>query len=120
MIGVEVTTVEWSDCGVFEGLLDQIEGWIGQVDGDGAYDICGVYEAGMARDAAVVVPPRGNAVPWEEGHPRMQALADIVGSPCRAGSKRRVTTVGAWSRTPSTVSSNCSGIAWPRGSSKGR
>ena len=78
VIGVEVTTTEWLDCEVFGGLLDQVEGRIGQVDGDGAYDTRGVYAAGMARGAQVVVPPRENAVPWEDGHPRTQALADIA------------------------------------------
>lgn len=78
VIGVEVTTVAWSDGEVFAGLLDQSEGRIGQVDADGAYDTREVYAAGMARGAAVVVPPRANAVPWEEGHPRTQALADIA------------------------------------------
>ena len=78
VIGVEVTTVEWMDCEVFGGLLDQIEGPIGQVDGDGAYDTREAYEAGMARGAEVVVPPRENAVPWEPDHPRTRALADIA------------------------------------------
>ena len=78
VIGVEVTTVEWMDCEVFEGLLEQVEGQIGQVDADGAYDTRAVYEAGMARGAEVVVPPRENAVPWEADHPRTRALADIA------------------------------------------
>jgi hypothetical protein len=33
-----VTTADWTDGEVFEGLLDQVEGNIGQIDGDGAYD----------------------------------------------------------------------------------
>ena len=78
VIGVEVTTTAWMDCEVFGGLLDQVEGQIGQVDGDGAYDTREVYEAGIARGADVVVPPRENAVPWEEDHPRTQALAGIA------------------------------------------
>jgi hypothetical protein len=32
VIGVEATTTEWADCDVFEGLLDQIEGTIEQVE----------------------------------------------------------------------------------------
>lgn len=78
VIGVEVTTTAWGDGEVFGGLLDQVEGRIGQVDGDGAYDTREVYEAGMARGADVVVPPRENAVPWEAGHPRTRALAAIT------------------------------------------
>ena len=32
VIAVEVTTTEWADCEVFEGLLDQIEGTIEQIE----------------------------------------------------------------------------------------
>jgi hypothetical protein len=78
VIGVEVTTEEWTDGEVFEGLLDQIEGDIAQVDGDGAYDSRGVYDAALERGAKVAVPPRENAVPWEADHPRTQALAEIA------------------------------------------
>lgn len=77
-LAVEVTTEAWTDGEVFQGLLDQIEGDIAQVDGDGAYDTCGVYDAAMERDATVAVPPRENAVPWEADHPRTQALAAIA------------------------------------------
>jgi len=79
VIAVEVTTPAWGDSEVFGGLLDQVEGRIGQVDGDGAYDTREVYEAGLARGVDVVVPPRENAVPWGAGHPRTRALADIAG-----------------------------------------
>jgi hypothetical protein len=78
VIGVEVTTTEWADCEVFEGLLDQIEGTIEQVDVDGAYDTREVYAAASKHGATVVVPPREGAVPWEEGHPRNQVIADIA------------------------------------------
>ena len=78
VIGVEVTTADVADCEVFEGLLEQIEGPIAQIDCDGAYDTHEVYTAGMAREAEVVVPPRDNAVAWEADHPRTQALTDIA------------------------------------------
>lgn len=77
-LAVAVTTEAWTDGEVFQGLLDQIEGDIAQVDGDGAYDTRGVYNAAMERDATVAVPPRENAVPWEADHPRTQALATIA------------------------------------------
>ena len=77
-IGVEVTTVEWTDGEVFSGLIEQIEGPIAQIDADGAYDTREVYQTGGARGAKVVVPPRENAVPWEADHPRTQALAEIA------------------------------------------
>jgi hypothetical protein len=78
IIAVEVTTADVADCEVFEGLLEQIEGPIAQIDCDGAYDTREVYAAGLAREAEVVVPPRDNAVAWEADHPRTQALADIA------------------------------------------
>jgi hypothetical protein len=74
----EVTTVDWADGEVFSGLIEQIEGPIEQIDGDGAYDTREVYQAGRDRGAKGVVPPRDNAVPWEPEHPRTQALADIA------------------------------------------
>lgn len=78
VIGVEVTTTEWADCEVFEGLLNQIEGVIEQIDADGAYDTRAVYAAASEREARLVVPPRETAVPWEEGHPRNQVIVDIA------------------------------------------
>src|SRR3954462_8724135 len=48
-------------------LLEQIEGAVASFTGDGAYDRDDVYAEVAARhpDAAVVVPPRSNAVPSE-------------------------------------------------------
>jgi hypothetical protein len=54
VVGVEVTTTEWADCEVFAGLLAQVDG------------------------AVLAVPPRACAVPWEEGHPRNRAVADVA------------------------------------------
>src|SRR3954465_8990774 len=46
-------------------LLDQVDGTVASVTGDGAYDRNDVYAEVAVRhpDAAVVVPPRSNAVP---------------------------------------------------------
>jgi hypothetical protein len=46
-------------------LLDQVDGPVASVTGDGAYDRDDVYAEVAARHpaAAVVVPPRSNAVP---------------------------------------------------------
>jgi hypothetical protein len=48
-------------------LLDQIDGPIASLTGDGAYDQDGVYGqvAGRHPDAAVIVPPRSSPVPSE-------------------------------------------------------
>ncbi len=78
VVAVEVATVERTDAGDFAGLLGQAEGEIGQVDADGACDTRDVYDAAMERDAKAAIPPRENAVPWEAGHPRTQALEAIA------------------------------------------
>lgn len=78
VIGVEVTTVEWTDGAVFEGLVEQVEGTIEQIDGDGAYDTRNAYEVAASRTAKLVVPPRENAILWEDGHPRNDALQQIA------------------------------------------
>src|SRR5512143_3602738 len=78
VLAVEVTTEQWTDGEVFVGLLEQIDGAIAQVDGDGAYDPRGVYAAAGNGGAPVALPPRDNAVPWEADHPRTQALAAIA------------------------------------------
>lgn len=87
VVAVEVTTPEWTDAEVFEGLLEQIEGDIDQISADGAYDTCAVYEAARKRNARLIVPPRDNAVPWEEGHPRTEALAHIAEQGIKAWKK---------------------------------
>ena len=76
-VGVEVTTEEWADCEVLGGLIEQVEGQIAQIDGDGAYDTREGYEVAAQHEATFVVPPRENAVPWEEGHPRNEVLRQI-------------------------------------------
>lgn len=76
-IAVEVTTEDWADCEVFAGLMDQIEGTIEQIDGDGAYDTREAYDVSKKLDAKLVVPPRENAALWEDGHPRNDALKHI-------------------------------------------
>lgn len=87
VVGVEVTTPKWTDAEVFEDLLDQIEGDIEQIDADGAYDTRAVYEAAHKRNARLIVPPRDNAIPWEEGHPRTEALTHIAEQGIKAWKK---------------------------------
>ena len=77
VVGVEVTTEEWADCEVFAELIEQVDGEIEQIDGDGAYDTREAYDVADEHGAALVVPPRSNAVDWEDGHPRNEVLAQI-------------------------------------------
>ncbi len=86
-----VTTNNVSDNQVFSDLLDGVEGEIGQVSGDGAYDIAVArlrqqrkcYLEATNIGAKPTIPPRKNAVIWEHGncrvtpHPRDENLKRI-------------------------------------------
>jgi hypothetical protein len=61
ILSVVVTDNDVADCEVTPELLDQINGPIRQVTGDGAYDTWDVYEAVHARGARAVIPPRKTA-----------------------------------------------------------
>ncbi len=66
IVAVEVTTSSVHDSLVLPTLLEQIPGRVHQVSGDGAYDTRACYEAARRRGARVAIPPRRNAVPWEQ------------------------------------------------------
>ncbi len=66
IMAVEVTTSSVHDSLVLPTLLEQIPGRVHQVSGDGAYDTRACYEAARRRGARVAIPPRRNAVPWEQ------------------------------------------------------
>ncbi len=64
----EIVAVELTTSGVHDGprlpaVLDQVEGDVGQVSGDKAYDSGRCYEAILARGAVPTIPPRRNARP---------------------------------------------------------
>ena len=77
IIGIEVTTADWHDSEVFPDLLAQVDGVIGQVSADGAYDTEGTHAAIRQREARATIPPRHDAVPWGNDHPRDVILAEI-------------------------------------------
>ena len=62
---MELTTHDVDDASQVAPLLDQIDCPVASFTADGAYDRDDVYAAVAARhsEAAVVVPPRSNAVP---------------------------------------------------------
>src|SRR4051812_10496902 len=62
---VELTGHETDDGSRVGPLLDQVEGAVASLTGDGAYDRADVYGAVAERhpEAAVIVPPRRDAVP---------------------------------------------------------
>lgn len=69
-----MTGQDAGDASQVEPLLDQIDRPIGQFTTDGAYDGEPTYDA-VARhsgDAAVVIPPRANALERADSHPRSQ------------------------------------------------
>jgi len=57
----------YGDVSAVADLLDQIEGSLGSMTGDGAYDGRAVYDAVAKRhpEAAVIIPPRSTAVSSE-------------------------------------------------------
>jgi Transposase DDE domain len=65
IVAAALTTKDLDDGSQVGPLLDQIDDAIASFTGDGAYDQDGVYGEVAARhvEAAVVVPPRSNAVP---------------------------------------------------------
>lgn len=69
-----MTDQEAGDTSQVGPLLDQIETPIGQFTADGAYDRNPTYEAvaGYSPDAAVVIPPRSNALERPDSHPPSQ------------------------------------------------
>ena len=83
-------------------LLDQVDGPVASFTGDGAYDRDDVYAEVAARHpaAAVVVPPRANAVPSESPRSRRRSATGIYDvSPSAAawaGRGRRATTGVLW------------------------
>jgi IS5 family transposase len=68
-----------SDDEVLADVLDGTEQEIEQVSGDGAYDKRKCYDAIAARGAKPTIPPRKDAVRWQEEpeHPRNQVLEKI-------------------------------------------
>jgi hypothetical protein len=62
IVAEELTENTPHDAGSLPGLLDQVEGRVGRLVADAAYDQRSVYDAGKARGATVVVPPSRSSV----------------------------------------------------------
>ena len=67
IVAAVLTDKDADDGSQVGALLDQIEGAVASLTGDGAYDQDNVYTEVTTRhsEAAVIVPPRANAVPSE-------------------------------------------------------
>jgi Transposase DDE domain len=106
---VELTTSEVDDGSRVGPLLDQLEGAVASFAGDGAYDREDVYGAVAERhpEAAVVVPPRRDAVPsaaaeteptQRDRHLRLIAEHGRMGWQKASGYNRRALAEAAISR----------------------
>ena len=75
VVAVELTTDEVGDVTTVPDLLDQIDGAVASVTGDGAYDADVVYDEITRRhpEADVIIPPRSTAVMSESGTTRRDA-----------------------------------------------
>lgn len=80
ILAVEVSLNDKKDSQLLAPLLGQIDGDIGQVSADGAYDSRDCYETLEKRKARAAIPPRKDAKIWQHGnvkgdpHPRDQNL----------------------------------------------
>ena len=70
VLGIEVTTEDYSDSDMFESLVTQVDGGIARIYGDGAYDTRNAYAVADHNKAELIVPPRENTIFWKNGHPR--------------------------------------------------
>jgi len=68
IVATVVTENDVGDCQVLPELLDQIEGELGSVAADGAYDTREAYEAIRKKKAKALVPPRKGAKIWRHGN----------------------------------------------------
>ena len=107
---VELTGHETDDGARVGPLLDRVTGPVASLTGDGAYDRAEVYGAVAERhpEAAVVVPPRRDAVPSEaaeaaptqrDGHLRCIAEHGRMGWQKRSGYNKRAraeAAIGRW------------------------
>jgi hypothetical protein len=83
ILAAVASTNNVSDDDAFADVIDGIDEEIEQVSGDGAYDKRKCYDKLATRGAKPTIPPRKDAVRWEDepddpqGHPRNQVLERI-------------------------------------------
>ncbi|WP_421204104.1 IS5 family transposase [Aeromonas enteropelogenes] len=66
-----------ADNEVLPTLLNPLRRKIKQVSADGAYDTKACHALLKKKGAKATIPPRKNAVLWEEGHPRSEAVTAL-------------------------------------------
>jgi hypothetical protein len=68
VVATSITDKDVLDRRAMPELLDQVEGQIGQVLGDGAYDYSVCYDSIAERGARAVIPPKQRARLWGKPH----------------------------------------------------
>ena len=76
-ISAEVSLVNVGDSEVLPTLLNPLRRKIMAVSADGAYDTKNCYETLKNKGCTPLIPPRKNAAPWEDGHPRNEAVTAL-------------------------------------------
>ena len=91
IVAVELTPDDVGDITAVPDLLDQIDGSIASVTGDGAYDADVVYDQISRRhpEAAVIIPPRSTAVISDSGTTPRDAHLRTIEKHGRIGWQRR-------------------------------
>jgi IS5 family transposase len=68
VMATSISVKEVLDRHAVTGLLGQVEGRVGEVLGDGAYDYAACYEAIHERGARAIIPPKARARLWGKPH----------------------------------------------------
>jgi hypothetical protein len=76
-ISTEVSLVNVGDSEVLPTLLNPLRRKVTAVSADGAYDTKNCHETLKNKGCTPLRPPRKNAVHWEEGHPRNEAVTAL-------------------------------------------
>ncbi len=111
IVAATLTGSDACDASQVGPLLDQVAGPVASFTADGAYDWDSVYDEVAARhpEAAVVVPPRSNAVPSSTAETvptqRDRHLQLLQNGAAWPGRQRQATTGARWSRPTSAGSS---------------
>ena len=74
IVAAVVTTNNVADSQVLEEMLEQVEGEMEQVSGDGSYDKRNCYQAIAKRQAKATIPPRRDAKIWQHGNSKEERL----------------------------------------------
>ncbi len=88
VIAAEVSLETVADNEVLPTLLNPLRRKIKQVSADGAYDTKACHALLKKKGAKATIPPRKNAAPWEEGHPRNEAVTALKAGELEAMEER--------------------------------